>query len=195
MMAVQIGLSGNPMALRATVYKVELNVSDLDRHVFEAQSLALARHPSETEERLMVRLLAYALHLGGGLAFGRGISNEDEAAIWQRDLTGRLLLWIEVGLPDERALRRACGKAEAVVLYTYGGRTAAQWWAQNGEALQRLDNLQVIDLPQPFTQALAALASRNLQVQVTVQDGEVWVSVGEQTLNTRPDVRKPAGAA
>jgi uncharacterized protein YaeQ len=179
-----------PMALRSTVYKIELQVSDLDRRVFESRSLALARHPSETEERLMVRLLAYALHLGEGLEFGRGISNEDEAAIWQRDLTGRLLLWIEVGLPDERVLRRACGRADAVVLYTYGGRAAAQWWSQTGASLERLSNLQVFDLPQPFTLALAEQAARSLQVQVTVQDREVWFSIGDQTLTTTPELRR-----
>jgi len=183
------------MALRATVYKVELQVSDLDRQVFGSRSLALARHPSETEERLMVRLLAYALHLGEGLEFGRGISNEDEAAIWQRDLTGRLLLWIEVGLPDERTLRRAAGRADAVVLYLYGGRTAAQWWSQNGAAVARMPNLKVVDLPSPFTQALAALAARNLQTQVTVQDGEIWFSAGEQTLHVVPEVRQAGGTA
>jgi len=178
------------MALRATVYKVELQVSDLDRQVFDAASLALARHPSETEERLMVRLLAFALHCGEGLAFGRGISSEDEAAVWQRDLAGNLRLWIEVGLPDERALRKACGKSDRVVLYTYGGRTAARWWDQNGAALERLANLQVIDLPQDFTQALAAQAQRSLQAQVTVQDGELWFSVGDATLHVRPAVRQ-----
>jgi len=179
------------MALRATIYKADMQVSDLDRQVFETVSVALARHPSETEERLMVRLLAYALHLGQGLAFGRGISSEDEAALWRHDLTGKLLLWVEVGLPDERVLRRACGKADAVVLYTYGGRNALQWWGQNADALQRLSNLTVIDLAQEVTLELAALVRRNLQVQVTVQDGEVWISVGDRTVHLHPEVRKP----
>lgn len=178
------------MALRSTVYKVDLQVSDLDRQVFESRSVALARHPSETEERLMVRLLAYALNLGEGLAFGRGLSSEDEAAIWRHDLAGRPQLWIDVGLPDERTLRRACGRADAVALYTYGGRAAAQWWAQNEEALARLQNLAVIDLDADFTQALAALAGRNLQAQVTIQEGELWFSAGEQTLHTVPAIRK-----
>jgi uncharacterized protein YaeQ len=178
------------MALRSTVYKVELQVSDLDRQVFESQAVALARHPSETEERLMVRLLAFALNLGEGLAFGRGLSNEDEAALWRHDLDGRLRLWIEVGLPDERALRRASGRADAVVLYTYGGRAAEQWWAQNEAAVQRLDNLTVIELAQDFTQDLAALAGRNLQAQLTVQEGELWFSAADRTLHTIPQVRQ-----
>jgi uncharacterized protein YaeQ len=104
------------MALRSTVYKADLQVSDLDRGVFESQTLQLALHPSETEERLMVRLLAFALHIGEGLAFGRGISSDDEAAVWQHDLAGNLQLWVEVGLPDERLLRSAGGRAREVVL-------------------------------------------------------------------------------
>jgi uncharacterized protein YaeQ len=178
------------MALRATIYKVELQVSDLDRHVFNTVSLSLARHPSETEERLLVRLLAFALNMCEGLAFGRGISSEDEATLWQHDLTGALGLWIEVGLPDERMLRRASGRANHVVLYTYGGRTAVKWWAQNRDALARIENLRVIDLPQAFTQALSALAKRSLLVQVTVQEGEVWITAGDETLNVRPEVLK-----
>ncbi len=180
------------MALRATVYKIELQVNDLDRQVFDSYPLSLACHPSETEERLMVRLLAFALHAGDGLAFGRGISSDEDATIWQHDLTGKMLAWIEVGLPDERLLRRACGRADQVVLYTYGGRSAALWWTQNEPLLAKQDNLTVIDLPTEFTQALAARAERNVIVQVTVQDREVWLSVGEQTLHVLPDVRKAA---
>jgi len=177
------------MALRATIYKVELQVNDLDRQIFDSVSLSLARHPSETEERLLVRLLAFAFNLREGLVFGRGISSEDEATLWQHDLAGTLRLWIEVGLPDERLLRRAAGRADQVVLYTYGGRAAALWWSQNSGALARIENLRVVDLPHAFTQALAALVGRNLQVHVTIQEGEVWISIGDETLNVRPERR------
>lgn len=177
------------MALRATVYKVDLQVNDLDRQVFGSWSLPLALHPSETVERLMVRLLAYALHCGDdGLAFGRGISNDDEATLWQHDLTGALQHWIEVGLPDERLLRKAANRAPQVTLHTYGGRTAQVWWTQNAAALGRLGNLRVLDWPPEFTQALAALATRNMALQVTVQDGALWCSVDEQTLQVQPAV-------
>lgn len=178
------------MALRATIYKIELQVNDLDRQVFETFPLSLACHPSETEERLMVRLLAFALYACEGLQFGRGLSSEDEATLWQHDLSGALQLWVEVGLPDERVLRRACGRAEAVVLFTYGGRSASLWWMQNKDALAKQDNLTVIDLPSEFTQALASKIARNSSVQVTAQDGEVWMSVGEETFSVRPEVRQ-----
>lgn len=178
------------MALRATIYKAELEVNDLDRSHFRTSSLSLARHPSETEERLLVRLLAYALHDDEHLAFGRGISSDDEATLWLHDLTGVIRLWVEVGLPDERLLRRACGRAERVVLYTYGGRTAAQWWDRQGADLERLANLAVYELPYESTQALAARAARNMTVQVTAQEGTAWVSVDGETLTIQPLVRK-----
>ena len=170
------------MALRSTVYKTDLQVSDLDRQAFESQPLALALHPSETEERMMVRLLAYALHIGEGLAFGRGISSDDEAAVWQHDLAGNLQLWVEVGLPDERLLRRASGRAREVVLYAYGGRAVSVWWQQNRDTLARLGNLRVLEVPQDFSRALAACANRNMAVQVTVQDGLMWFAVGDTTV-------------
>jgi len=174
------------MALRATVYKVELQVNDLDRQVFESVSLALACHPSETTERMMVRLLAYALHAGEGLNFGRGLSSEDEATLWQHDLSGALRLWIEVGLPDERLLRKASGRADRVHLYTYGGRAVGVWWQNNQLALERLKNLSVTDFSAESTEALAALAQRSMNVQVTVQEGEIWFSEGERTVHIQP---------
>ncbi len=178
------------MALGATIYKIELEINDLDRSHFDRQSLSLARHPSETEERLMVRLLAYALHAGEGLTFGRGISNDEDATLWQHDLTGVMRLWVEVGLPDERLLRRASGRASQVILYTYGGRSAAQWWTRHGTELARLSNLRVVSLPAEFTQAVGTLASRNLKVQVMVQDSLVWMTLDDQTLTVQPVVLK-----
>src|SRR6185295_1188816 len=146
------------MALKATIFKAELQVSDLDRQHFATHSLTLARHPSETDERMMVRLLAFALNADEHLEFGRGLSAEDEPDLVKRDLTGAIELWIEVGLPDERELRKAAGRSRAVKVYTYGGRSAAMWWSQNREALARLDNLTVVDIPV----AIGNLAARNM---------------------------------
>jgi uncharacterized protein YaeQ len=134
------------MALRATVYRADLTVSDLDRGVYAQHALTLARHPSETEERLMVRLLAFALFADEALAFGRGLSAEDEADLWQRDATGTIELWIDVGLPADKDIRKACGRARAVVVLAYGERRVEQWWSDNAAALSRLANLQVLTL-------------------------------------------------
>lgn len=174
------------MALKSTVFRAELQVSDLDRHYYAAHALTLARHPSETDERMMVRLLAFALFAGERLEFGRGLSTEDEPALWRKDLTGAVELWIEVGLPDERTLRRACGRAERVAVLCYGGRGADLWWAQNRDRLERLRNLAVMLLPAPATQALAALARRSMSLQCTIQDGQAWLTEGERTVHVDP---------
>jgi len=166
------------MAPNATICKAVLHIADVDRHYYEDHSLTLARHPSETDERMMVRLLAFARHAHEALSFGRGLSAEEEPALWQKDLTGLIELWIEVGLPDEKVIRQACGRARQVCVYTYGGRAADQWWKQNGAALDRLHNLVVINLSLEGSRALAGLAQRNMDLHCTIQDGQVLIGDG-----------------
>ena len=120
------------MALKATIFKAALQIADMDRGYYAEHPLTIARHPSETDERMMLRVLAFALHAGPGLAFGRGLSTDDEPDLWQRDLTGAIRLWIDVGLPDEKLVRRACGRADEVVVYAYG-RGADLWWSAQPE--------------------------------------------------------------
>ncbi len=175
------------MALRSTVFRVALQIADLDRNYYARHMLTLARHPSETDERMMVRLVAFALFAHERLEFGRGLSSEDEAALWQRDLTGAIETWIEVGLPDERALRKACGRAKQVVLIAFGGRGAKVWWEQNQGKLARLSNLSVLNLPFAATQALAALAERSMELVCTIQDGHVSLADESQILEVVPE--------
>ena len=164
------------MALKATIFKAELNIADIDRHYYHDHTLTIARHPSETDERMMLRLLAFALHAHEDLTFGRGLSTEDEPDLWHKDLTGAIELWIDLGLPDERRLRKASGRARQVVVYSYGGRGASLWWQQNRDKLLRINNLTVFNLPATSSQALATLAQRNMQLQCTIQDGQVWLA-------------------
>lgn len=171
------------MALKSTVYKAGLQVSDMDRGYYGSHSLTLARHPSETDERMMVRLLAFALNASDALAFGRGLSTDDEADLWQKDLTGSIDLWIDVGLPDEKLIRKACGRAERVIVYAYGGRAADIWWDQAGSKLGRAANLAVMNLPLAASRALAGLAQRSMQLQCMIQDGSVWFSEGDATVS------------
>lgn len=182
------------MALTATIFKADLTISDMDRGYYATHALVLARHPSETDERMMARLLAFALNADEALEFGKGLSSEDEPALWRKDLTGIIELWIDVGLPDEKAIRKACGRAAQVRLYTYG-RGATKWWQDNGTALARPDNLTVYDLPAAATQALALIAQRTMQLQCTIQDGTAWVTDGARTVEIAPVVlsaaRKP----
>ena len=166
------------MALKSTVFKAELAVADIDRGYYADHSLTLARHPSETDERMMVRLLAFALHADPQLAFGRGLSTEDEADLWQRDLTGRIERWIDVGLPDERDVRKACGRAQDVDVLAYGGRAVDLWWRDAGAKLERQDRLAVIEVPQEASRALAQMVDRFMRLQVTIQDDHVLVADG-----------------
>lgn len=177
------------MALKATIFKVELQVSDLDRHYYASHALRIARHPSETDERMMVRVLAFALNADERLEFGPGLSAEGEADLVKTDLTGAIDLWIDVGLPEEREVRKAAGRAERVAVYVYG-RGAQPWWDQNGGALERLGNLSVVAFPESSTQALAAMVSRSMQLACTVQEGHVWVACAGETLQIEPTALK-----
>ena len=162
------------MALKSTIFKAALQVADMDRNYYADHSLTIARHPSETDERMMLRVLAFALHADAALAFGKGISTDDEPDLWRRDLTGAIELWIDVGVPDEKLLRRACGRASEVVVYTYG-RGAALWWGRSQTALERMPNLRVLGVPVATSLELAKLAQRTMLLQCTIQDGHVWL--------------------
>ena len=171
------------MALKATIFKAELQVSDLDRNHFATHALTLARHPSETDERMMVRLLAFALDADDALEFGRGLSAEDEPDLVKRDLTGAIELWIDVGLPPEREIRKAAGRARHVKVYTYGGRSADLWWEQNRAALARLGNLTVVDIPDEVATAVEGMAERTMRLDVTIQEGQLWLSGEGDTIH------------
>jgi uncharacterized protein YaeQ len=171
------------MASNATIYKAVLQIADMDRQYFQDHALTLARHPSETEERMMIRLLAFALHADEALSFGRGVSTEDEPALWQRDLTGAIDYWIEIGQPDEKLLRQACGRSKQVIVYAYGARSAEAWWTNQSQSLDRLKNLAVTLLPTESVRALTEMARPTMQLQWTIQDGHIWIADGPQTLH------------
>jgi uncharacterized protein YaeQ len=182
-------ITGDFMALNSTTYKAELAISDMDRHYYATHALTLARHPSETEERLMVRLLAFALHADERLQFGKGISSDDEPDLWRKDLTGEILEWIELGNPDEQRIRKACGRARQVVVLNYSGRGAEIWWDKNQASLARAKNLTVIDIPAPAVAALAALAERTMRLQCMIQDRQVQVFGVDVAVTIDPAVR------
>ena len=174
------------MAQKATIYKVELSVSDMDRHYYETHNLTVAKHPSETDERLMVRILAFALNAHEQLEFTRGLSTDDEPDIWQKSLSGEIELWVTLGQPSEKIMRQSCGKANAVLIYCYGGSTAELWWEKIKNSTTRFDNLQVTNFSKKDTTALGAMASRLMKVQVNIQDGEVMVSVDDNIVYVTP---------
>ncbi|MGQ4583435.1 YaeQ family protein [Lysobacter sp. F60174L2] len=177
------------MALNSTVVKAELQVSDMDRHYYATHNLTLAQHPSETDERLMVRLLAFALYADERLEFGRGISDEDEPALWKRDYTGAVELWIELGHPDESRIKKASGRAQQVVVVNYGGRASDVWWDKIASSLTRLKNVTVIDLPAEVVDALPALGERGMRLNALMQDGELQLMGERGSTSVRPTVR------
>lgn len=182
------------MALKSTIFKVRLNVSDLDRDVYGDFTLSVARHPSETDARMMLRVAVFALHAGPQLEFGRGISSDDEPDLWQRDLTGAIDAWIELGTPDPDRLRKACGRSQQVLLYAYGERALKVWWDKHAAALNRFDNLSIFGVSDAEYAELAALAAPGLSVQATVSGGELWLNSSERSVELKPQLLKaPAG--
>jgi len=177
------------MAPKATIYKAELQVSDMDRHYYATHPLTLAQHPSETDERLMVRLLAFALHADERLEFGRGLSSDDEPDLWRKSLTGEIEQWIELGQPDEQRIRKACGLSRQVVVINYSGRGADIWWDKIGADLARSKNLTVVDIPASTVQALAAMLERNMQLQCLIQDGQLQLMSDKASVAVEPSLR------
>jgi uncharacterized protein YaeQ len=170
--------SRNLVALKSTICKTELAVADIERGYYRDHVVTIARHPSETDERMMVRLLAFALHADDALAFGRGLSTDGEPDLWRRDLTGTIEQWIDVGLPDEREVRKACGRAREVHVLAYGGRTVDLWWQASRTKLERQDRLAVSEVPIAASRALAQMAARSMRLQITIQEGNVLIADG-----------------
>jgi uncharacterized protein YaeQ len=177
------------MALKATIFKAELQIADMDRHYYADHALTIARHPSETDERMMVRLLAFALHAHEALSFGRGLSTEDEPDLWRKDLTGAIELWIDVGQPDEKRMLKACGRSSQVAVYSYSS-THNVWWNQVRGKVERAKNLYVANLSSETSQELAKLAQRTMRLQCTIQDGQIWMGNGEHTVQLELNVLK-----
>jgi uncharacterized protein YaeQ len=182
------------MASNATIFKATLQISDMNRQYYQDHAVMLARHPSETDERMMVRLLAFALHAHEALSFGRGVSAEEEPALWIKDLTGAIDCWIEVGQPHEKSIRQACGRAKQVYVYTYGGRGADQWWEKNLATLELLDNLTVMNLPLEGSRALAQLTHPSMELQCAIQERHIWMTEGKTTAHIELTILKDAAS-
>ena len=180
------------MAIKATIFKADCQIIDMDRHYYQDHSLTLARHPSETDERMMLRLLAFARHASDTLAFSRGLSSSDEPDLWQKDLTGTIEYWIELGQPEEKRIRKACGRAQQVVIYCYSGNSARIWWDQTSAGLANLGNLTVLNITPEHGKALAQLAQRNMQLQATIQDGNIWITDSESSVEVTPETWQQA---
>jgi uncharacterized protein YaeQ len=182
------------MALKSTIHKANLQIADIDHGYYADHALTLARHPSETDERMMVRLVALALQAhrlqsdcqgDGTLAFGAGLSDPDEPDVWLRDYTGRTRVWMEVGQPEDKPIAKACSRADAVLLYAHG-HAAEIWWRGIENKLTRLDKLQVWRIPTSAAQELATLAERSMQLQATLQEGLLMLGNSARQVEVEP---------
>jgi len=169
------------MALKAIIYKADLSIADMDRNYYGDHSLTIARHPSETDERVMIRLLAFALHADEALAYGKDLFDVEEPALWLKDLTGAIQLWIEVGQPDEKRLLKAAGRSEKVIVYSYSA-TSDIWFNGLRKGIDRAKNVSVVNIPNEASVQLERMAKRNMQLQCTIQDGQVWLTDGVDTV-------------
>ena len=182
------------MALKSTIFKAALQVADIDNGYYADHALTLARHPSETDERMMIRLAALAFNAhqlqmvcngDGTLAFGAGLSDPDNPDVYLRDFTGQTRLWIEVGQPEDKPIIKACGKADQVMVYCFN-HAAEIWWRGIENKLTRPQNLSVFRVPTLASQALAKLAQRSMQLQATLQEGVLMLGDGANTVDIEP---------
>lgn len=169
------------MALKSTINKATIHLSDMDRHYYETLQLTIAQHPSETDQRMMLRLIAFMLNAHENLQFGKGVSDEDEAAIWQINYSEEIELWIELGQLDEKRLKKACNKSKKVKLYCYGS-SVDTWWQQAKNKLSVFDKLSVMQFSEETCEALTTLAARNMEFQCSIQDGQIWLTTDKETL-------------
>lgn len=158
------------MAAGSTIYKAQLSIADMDRNYYETHEITIAQHPSETDQRLMVRLAAFALNASDRLVITKGIGGDDEPELWEKNYGGEVELWIDLGQVDEKRLRKACGRSERVVVYTYNTKSATAWWKQYGSTFARFKNLRVIHL---HTEGIEALCERSMRLQCNISDGEL----------------------
>ena len=174
------------MATKATIYKVLLNIANMDSHYYAEHNLIMAKHPSETDLRLMVRLIAFILNADESLEFTKGISQDDEPDLWKKSLGGDIELWIDLGQPDEKRIKKACGRSEQVIIYTYQEGMATAWWKSIETSLTRFSNLKVVYLEMDGD--IEALSKRAMNLQANISDGELTLIDEEQSVIVREKI-------
>jgi uncharacterized protein YaeQ len=178
------------MAIKSTIFKAELQITDMDRHYYADHQLTIARHPSENDERMMVRLLAFALNASESLQFTKGLSTDDEPDLWQKSLSDEIELWIDLGQPDEKRIRKACGRSRRVIICIYQHGSGKQWWEQNRSKLVRFENLSIVSFADEAVAELGQMAERSMRLQCTIQDDHLWFTDGDQSVEMVPEIWK-----
>lgn len=178
------------MAIKSTIFKAELQITNMDDNYYADHQIIIARHPSENDERMMVRLLAFTLNASESLQFTKGISTEDEPDIWQKSLSDEIELWIDLGQPDEKRIRKACGRSRKVIICIYQQRSGKEWWERNQHKLARFNNLSIVSFADESVAALGRIAARTMRLQCTIQDGQLWLTDGENAVEIIPEIWK-----
>lgn len=173
------------MAQKATIYKANVNVADMDREVYIDQSLTIAQHPSETLQRMMLRVVAWAVNANEQLSFTKGLCDEDEPDLWQVNYSEEIELWIDLGLPDEKRIKKASVRAKQAIIYAYGENAAKAWWKQQESTVSKYKNLSVCFLDDQSMAALANAATRTMNLQFTIQGGEIWLNTDRETITLK----------
>ena len=176
------------MAANSTIHKVSLNIADMDRHYYAEHNLTIAKHPSENDLRLMVRLMAFVLNAKEELLFSKGIAQDDEPDLWEKALNGEIKLWIDLGQPDEKRIRKACGRAEEVIIYTYQEGAALSWWKQSEKNLKRFKNIRVINLK--IVGDIEALVERSMTLNCNISDGELSLLSDDESVTITEEIWK-----
>jgi uncharacterized protein YaeQ len=168
------------MAISSTINKVSLSIANMDTDYYHQHELTMAQHPSENNFRFMIRLIAFILNADEQLAFTKGMNNDDEPELWLKSLTNDIELWIDFGQLDEKRIRKACGRAKQVIIYTYHEGKSSVWWQQQKEKCQRFGNLSVIQIT---AEGVDSLLQRSMQLQCNIQDGVMYLS-GDNDVHT-----------
>lgn len=170
------------MALKATIFKIDLSISDMDRGYYADHSLTIARHPSETDVRMMLRIIAFALNASEQLEFTKGLSDVEQPDIWQKNFTDEIELWIELGQPSEQRVKKGCNQAQLMKIFSYANQNFELWWQKDGNKLAMRDNLSVVSIQEIIGQQLADKITRHMQIQCMIQDSQLWLTMADETI-------------
>ncbi|QPG05243.1 YaeQ family protein [Salinimonas marina] len=165
------------MALKATIFKADISITDMDRNYYHDHNLTIARHPSENDARMMLRIVAFIVNAHEQLQFTKGLSDDEVPDLWQKSFSDEIELWLELGQPSEQRIKKGCNQSQQMMIYSYADRSFDVWWKKEQNKLQTKKNLSVFTLPESLSATLANAVGRSMQIQVTIQDGQIWLTI------------------
>ena len=165
------------MALKATIFKADISITDMDRDYYNDHNLTIARHPSENDARMMLRVIAFIANAHERLQFTKGLSDDDVPDLWQKSFSDEIEVWIELGQPSEQRIKKGCNQSQQMMIYAYADNSFEAWWKKERSKLQSRNNLSVFTLPQELVNTLENAVQRSMQIQVTIQDGQMWLTI------------------